>query len=748
MKLIVTVFAFCGIGLLFLLSGVGCNDNNDTGDDAPAPETDDDDDDNNDDNDNNDNDDDTPLPFISLAESLNWKRYSCTDEVKDGKSIVTGNYNIHGGKEATPEQIGMALNGYGPFDVFALQECPEEYAQPIAQAMGMDYFYSDGQSLMSFTPLVNAQRHYYDVGSGSKFLHATTLIDGTEFSIYGIHVSWDQNGDLEIRKLVDDYLAVDPVGRLILMGDWNEELGSTQVTILEEQAADAWSSLGVSPSIRTTWPAVMFYGAEGMQLIDNTYFNKSSGACAVEGEIIHLTPNMSDHKPQRSTVFFPEQPQFAAPILLDVVYGLGADAIGFLFDKPLKQGAVEISYEGPQIPIQNQFTVGDGTILLVQTSEPLPVGAELTAKVTNAVDIDDAQITTPITMTFPIYENLIQNPGAESGEKGWEFSGMQIATENHFVTPLMDDHFFTGTGEHPRGNASQDIPLDSYGEVIDAGFGWLSFGGACKTGYRLVEGGTSNLLLPHDECEGMVELLDANGALLGHVTSGRFDPLYWQPWRVTQPIPPKTRIARVVMRAAASEQPLTENTASFDALHLFVMTDEFPHELAGGNLVANPLFESGDQGWTFPKGIILAKDHWIPIRSNIDIISATGNYWVAALMLSPGEKIISQNILLDEYFDLISTGQLAIEWGASLRTWNPRSEGLLALTFLNGDGQIKGSDQIGPVNIPEWFTYSKTTSVPQGTVEARLEWIASTDALLIGVGCFFDAPFAYPLFAD
>ena len=739
----------CLLLLLMLLGCVACENNDDDHKQTPSPDPDDDDDDDNDDdNDDNDNDDDTPFSSISLIEPLNWKRYSCGEQTKSGKTIVTGSYNIHGGKEATPTQIGQALKDYGPYDVFTLQECPEEYAQPIAQEMGMEYFFSDGQSLMSSTPLINPQRYYFDVGSGGKFLHATTIIDGTEFSVYGVHVTWDQNGDLENRKLVDDYLAVDPVDRVVLMGDWNEELGSTQVTILEEQAADAWSSLGVPPSTRTTWPAIMFYGAEGMQLIDNTYFNKSSGACAVEGEILHLNPNMSDHKPQRSTIFFPDLPQFSAPILMDVVYGLGPDTLGFLFDKPLKQGAVEITYDGSQISIQDQYTIGDGTILLVQASAPLPVGNEVTAKVTSAVDIDDAQIAAPITITVPIYENLIQNPEAESGDEGWEFFEMETATENHFVIPLVNDYFFTGTGGHPRAFASQDIPLDSYVDVIDAGFGWLSFGGAYRTGYRLVDGGTSNLLLPHDECEGMVELLDADGELLGHVTGGRFDPLYWQPWRVTEPIPPKTRIARVILRAAAAEQPLIANTASFDALNLSVMTGESPNGLAGGNLVTNPLFESGDQGWEFPQGTILAKDHWRPIRSNIDIISATGNYLVTTLMLTPGEKTISQTIFLDEYTDLISTGQLGVEWGSYLRTWNPRTEISLHLTFLGDDSQVTGSDQIGPVNIPEWFIYSKIAPIPLGTVEAKLEWVASSDTAIIGVGCFFDAPFIYPVLND
>ncbi|MDP8222085.1 MAG: hypothetical protein P9L99_01880 [Candidatus Lernaella stagnicola] len=739
--------------LLCLATGIACGSDDDGSGDSDDPvddddndDNDDDDDDNNDDND--DNNDDTDFPFIAPVEPLNWRRYGCPAEKRPGITVVTGNYNIHTGREGTPAQVGEDLAAWGPFDVFSLQECPPEYAEPIAEALGMYYFYSDEQSLMSATPLINPEKiDYLDSGRG-RFLHADVVIEGVTFSVYGVHVSWNEVGDSQNREIVDDYLAVDPVDRVLLMGDWNEELGSTQARILDEVVADGWASFGVCPSCRTTWPAMMFYGAEGQQLIDNTYFNKSSGGCTVDGEIIHMSPNRSDHKPQTTTIFFPETPGYTPPILLEAVYGFGENAVGLLFDKPIADAQVELLLNGSSVELTSQGPINEGSLYLLEAAETLPGGNEYTARIVFAEGVDGARTDQTFDFTFPYYENLLENPGAENGESGWTWKGMQPTAEINHVIPLAGTHFFSGSGPGPRDYARQDVPLDAYAEIIDAGYGQLVFSGASATGYRVEEGGTSNILLPHDEAEAVVEILDGQGRLLKHISGGRFDTLYWQAWRVMGELPPLARTARVVLRACAAEMPLTFNSASFDALFLSVMTLENPHTLIGENLVANPLFENGREHWTMSKGIILAKDHWIPIRSNIDVNSATGEYWVAALLLNTGPYTISQDIPLADFEDMIQQDLLSLNWGAYLRTWNPRSEMTMRVTFYDDNTQVSGADEFGPINVPEWFRYEKITAVPLNSTMVRLEWIATAGVPIIGVGAFFDAPFAYPVLSQ
>jgi hypothetical protein len=709
-----------GLGLL-----ASCGDGDNSGDDDAAG--------------------DDSFPFIAAMEPLRWKRYSCPTEPRQGIILVTGNFNIHGGKEGSPEEIGRALAAHGPFDLFSLQECPEEYAQPIAAELGMDFFYADEQSLMSATPLIDPQRFEYRVAGRGRFLHATVRIDGREISAYGVHVDWNEVGDLQNRELIDDYLAHDPVDRIVLMGDWNEELGSTQARILDERLADAWASLGVCPSCRTTWPAVMFYGAEGQQLIDNTYFNKSSGGCTVDGEIIHLTPNRSDHKPQTTRVFFPDAVGFTPPLLLDAVYGLGPESVGLLFDKPVSDAEVELLAGETEIELSRIQIIGDGTLVHVLAADPLPTGVELTARVLSAVDVDGTRTTETQERSFPLYENLLENPGAELGEAGWDFHGMEPSSGFNHVLPLAGDRYFSGSLATLRGRAEQVVDLAAFSGIIDAGRGLLVFGGSSATGYRVAEGGTSNILLPHDEGEGVVELLDERGHLLKHSSGGRLDVMYWQPWRVTSTIPPGTRFARVILRAVAGEMPLTFNSASFDAIHLSVATLEKPHEWIGGNLVVNPLFEEGEEGWNMSSGILLGRDHFIPIRSNINVNTATGDYWLGALVVAPETQTVSQVIPLAACADRIAEGTLALQWGAYLRTWNPRSRAALRLSFLGDSGNTLQSEELGPVNIPEWFLYSKSTAVPTGAVAVRLEWIATSEPLFSGGASFFDAPFVYPV---
>jgi len=689
--------------------------------------------------------DGNPLPFTAPVEPLQWKRYSCPAGPREGITLVTGSFNIHGGKEGTPEEIGRALAAFGPFDVFSLQECPEEYARPIAAELGMDFFYADGQSLMSATPLLDPQRFNYALAGRGRFLHATVQVHGREVSVYGVHVDWNETGDLQNRELVDAYLAVDPAERIVLMGDWNEELGSTQARILDERLADAWASLGVCPSCRTTWPSVTFYGAEGQQLIDNTYFNKASGACAVDGEILHLTPNRSDHKPQISRVFFPDEAGFVPPILLDVVYGLGPESVGLLFDKPIARAEVELSARGTRIALSHVEIIGDGSLVRLAAADPLPAGVELTARVLSAVDVDGARIPGPVERSFPLYDNLVENPGADLGETGWTFRGVEPSSGFNHVLPLTGNSHFSGSATALRGRAEQVVALAGFSEVVDAGRGLLVFGGASATGYRIAEGGVSNILLPHDEGEAVVDLLDGEGRLLKHVSGGRLDVMYWQPWRVTDTIPPGTRSARITLRAVAGEMPLTFNSASFDAVHLSVATLGRPHELLGGNLVANPLFEEGREGWEMPAGILLAEDHLIPIRSNINVNTATGDYWIGALLFPAESRTVSQVMSLAAWADRIAQGTLALQWGAYLRTWNPRTTGALRLSFLDGSGYTLQSEEQGPVNIPEWFRYGKTTPVPAGAAAVRFEWIAASEPLLLGGVSFFDAPFVFPV---
>lgn len=705
-------------------------------------DSDDDDDDDIHTDDDTGDDDDIPQG-APVPAPLQWGRYVCGELSGDEISITAGSYNLHGGQEASAQQIGAGLAAHGPFDVFALQECPDGYAQPIAEALGMDFFFSGGQAIMSTTPLKNPE-HIVLANSHRHILHSDIEIDGTPFSVYGVHIGWNQGGDDEASQIIDPILKNDPADRIVLMGDWNEEYGSTQVAILNQRLADGWSSLGVHPSARTSWPAAGFYGGEGQQLIDNVYFNKEAGACAVAGEIINFSPPLSDHKPQWITLAFDGQFEPDGPKLLDYQQGFGPEAVGLLLDKPLQSIKVKLAWEETVFEATEIDIIGDGTIALVQAGQSLPAGSTVTATVLEAVDIDSVANSDAQELSFTWLANILVDGDAESGGTNWRLDEMEASAGRHHVFPLDGRKVFTGRLGSRRGYAYQTIHLEDQAAAIDAGLVWLTFSGASITGYRKVEDGDSNLLLPHDETEAVVDLYDADGRFLDHLSSGRFDTMYWQPWRVVKRIPPRARRAEVTLRSVAVELPFVFNTGAFDSLHLAVAIGQENHEIIGGNLLANPLFRHDLDNWESSSGLTIMQDHWFPFLRGADANSFTGDYMVSALTIGPAAEWLSQSIDLADYREYINQGVFGLHWGAAMRDLAGLIEGRLGLVFQDAQGAEIQSHQLDPVRISEWFTYSTTTPVPIEAAKAIFTWEAIPSGP-VNIAAFIDAPFVYPV---
>ncbi len=91
------------------------------------------------------------------------------------------------------------------------------------------------------------------------------------------------------------------------------------------------SDLGWAPSQRVTWPAFDFYGGEGAQTIDLMFCNKTSKGRLIDGEILNLSPILSDHKPVWGTIEFPALEEDIAPKVSDVIPYFGSDMIEIWF---------------------------------------------------------------------------------------------------------------------------------------------------------------------------------------------------------------------------------------------------------------------------------------------------------------------------------------------------------------------------------------------------------------------------------
>ncbi len=183
-------------------------------------------------------------------------------------------------------------------DLVSLQEVPNTfYRDTVARLAGFPHKsrLELGKTILSRTPIEEEQ--VIPLIDDRSLLRITTTFEGIKLSIYGVHISWDAEGDAQAKQIIDTYLPRDLNPRKIFLGDFNDEHFATQNIILESALCDAWTDLGVRPGARTSWPATGWSGSEGHQLIDLLLYDPAGGIFPLGGEILNLAPPLSDHRP-------------------------------------------------------------------------------------------------------------------------------------------------------------------------------------------------------------------------------------------------------------------------------------------------------------------------------------------------------------------------------------------------------------------------------------------------------------------
>jgi hypothetical protein len=218
----------------------------------------------------------------------------------EGLTVRAATFNLHGGSEATAQQLGTFLAGLS-LDVVALQETPRALGVEIAAVAGFSAVEGDGQLLLAKAPLWAFER--IEVLTRS-FVRARLMHQGVEFSVYSAHLGWNAEGDVQCR-LFRQHLDADPVPYQLVLGDFNDEHGSTQIGILDEAYQEASEKVGLYPGQRISWPATGFDGGEGSQLIDLIFFPRSLGVIVKEHQVLNTRPVLSDHKPVWVELLYP-----------------------------------------------------------------------------------------------------------------------------------------------------------------------------------------------------------------------------------------------------------------------------------------------------------------------------------------------------------------------------------------------------------------------------------------------------------
>ena len=604
----------------------------------------------------------------------------------DGVRVRAMSFNLHGGGDAPAEAIAAMFAAQNA-DVVGLQECPPDYAEPIATAAGLPYHSGgSGVVLLSATPLEDVRS--IELPAGRRVVRARTTLDGVTFSVYSAHIGWNADGDAQARALVDSVLAADPLAHLVLVGDFNDEHLSTQNTILEEVLLEAHTVAGVAPGERVSWPAAEFDGSEGSQLIDLVFFRRALPAIVLATEVLALAPLLSDHKPVRADLLFPR-----------------ADDAPFEDDPfaPRRDPWRALPPEGARPP---NLLANPGAEAGLAGWTPL-----------GDVTTTDARL------------QLAPRSGAA-----------------FFVGPEAE---ILGAGA--IAGASQTVDLTGESDGIDAGRGRVYAAAWMALGYPTVTDGTfvSNRISPNDHAEVVLDALDGGGGLLRRTASGRRDPYAWFPWAAAMDLPPGTRAVRYTWLGHQHPWHPGGNDAGFDDLYLGFVALAEPHAVLGRDLVAGGGAEADAttgfeaNGWFADADLTFRGLMQFPPWS----WSGAGHFFAGGerFPIDPGpdgDAELSQTLDLAAHADTLAQGRLALRWGGRVRTWRAETAVTMSLEILDADGSVWGEVAAPPVVATEWTAVEQRTRIPRGASGVRLRVRAPVAAQR--VAAFADELYAIP----
>ena len=231
-------------------------------------------------------------------------------------------YNVEFGKNASPEEIGRMFKPYN-LDIIGFNEVPDgDWTARVGKVVGMKHTYvgkissanhkDKYKSILSRTPLQSTVEHELTVQrrrswNPASVVQAITQIDGIPISFYSLHIcrSTDSDKTGHAYRLANEILAKDKTDRIIVLGDFNNEMGENALEKIEETGMRAtWEDLKIDVSKEFTYNALDPKKNHGV--IDHIFYSTKSKAEVTEGGIIELKKALSDHKPVWAEFSFPK----------------------------------------------------------------------------------------------------------------------------------------------------------------------------------------------------------------------------------------------------------------------------------------------------------------------------------------------------------------------------------------------------------------------------------------------------------
>jgi endonuclease/exonuclease/phosphatase family metal-dependent hydrolase len=232
-------------------------------------------------------------------------------------------YNVEFGRSTTPEEVGKMFKPYN-LDIIGFNEVPDgDWTARVGKILGMKHSYvgkissanhkDKYKSILSRTPLQETAEHELTAErrrswNPASVVKAVTKIDGAEVAIYSLHVcrSTDSHRTGHVYRLAHEVLPKEKKNRVIVLGDFNNNIGDTAMNMLEASGYRVtWKDLKIDVSKEFTYNALK-PEQPNAGVIDHIFYNTGSKAITKSGEIIELKKPLSDHKPVWADISFPK----------------------------------------------------------------------------------------------------------------------------------------------------------------------------------------------------------------------------------------------------------------------------------------------------------------------------------------------------------------------------------------------------------------------------------------------------------
>jgi len=235
-------------------------------------------------------------------------------------------YNVEFGRSTSPEQVGEMFKPY-KLDIIGFNEVPDgDWTARVGKVLGMKHSYvgkissanhkDKYKSILSRTPFEATVEHELSVErrrswNPASVVKAVTKVDGVAVAFYSLHIcrSKDSHDTGHAYRLANEVLPKEKTNRVIVLGDFNNNLGDVAMNKLESSGFRAtWEDLKIDTSKEFTYNALK-PEQPNLGVIDHIFYNTGSRGSTKEGGIIELKNPLSDHKPVWAEIVFPKDLQ-------------------------------------------------------------------------------------------------------------------------------------------------------------------------------------------------------------------------------------------------------------------------------------------------------------------------------------------------------------------------------------------------------------------------------------------------------